>query len=228
MTTAQASAPLVLGAHRTVEEAVVASLRDAILTGALHPGERLAYRDVAGRLGVSMTPVRTALRELANEGLVELRAHTGAWVSALSVDELEEIFVIRAGIEGWLARHGAERLTDAGIAEMASQLRGLLRAKRADDRDAYLRAALAFRVTCYEAAVKPRLLDRFVALYQHSMRYHFLTIADVSRFEVSRANMEQFFAACRARDGAEAERVIQDALLWTLASLTEAFVAADG
>ncbi len=217
---------LALAPHRTVEEAVVATLRDAILTGTLQPGERLAYRDVATRLGVSMTPVRTALRELANEGLVELRAHTGAWVSPLSLDELEEIFVIRIGIEGWLACHGAERLTDDGIERMAAHLEELRRAKRVDDRDAYLRRAVAFRATCYEAAGKPRLLDRFLALYEHSMRYHFLTIADVSRFERSRSNMERFFGACRLRDGLEAERVIEDALLWTLSELTAAFVAA--
>jgi len=220
-----AGAALALLPHRTVEEAAVATLREAILTGVLQPGERLAYRDLAGRLGVSMTPVRTALRELANEGLVELRAHTGAWVTPLSVDELEEIFVTRVGIEGWLARHGAPRLTDEGIERMAAQLAELRRAKRADDRETYLRRAEEFRATCYEAAGRPRLLERFAALYEHSMRYHFLTIADVSRFDRSRGNMERFFAACRERDGAEAEHVIQEALLWTLSSLTAALAS---
>ena len=104
----------------------------------------------------------------------------------------------------------------------------LHKAMRADDREEYLRRALALRVACYEGAGKPRLLDRFLALYDHSMRYHFLTIADVSRFERSRRNMERFYAACRKRDGIEAQGVIEEALLWTLSSLTEAFVAADG
>lgn len=214
--------PLALLPHRTVEEAAVATLRDAILSGVLQPGERLPYRDLAARLGVSMTPVRTALRELASEGLVELRPHTGAWVTPLSVDELEEIFVIRVGIEGWLARHGAPLLGDGEIERMAGQLEELRKAKRADDRGAYLRRAEEFRITCYEAAGRPRLLDRFTALYEHSMRYHFLTLADTSRFDRSRGNMERFFAACRDRDGEQAEQVIREALLWTLSSLTAA------
>ena len=100
--------------HRTVEEALVEELRDAIVTGSLRPGDRLVYRDLARRFGVSVTPVRIALRELSKEGLVEMRAHAGARVSLLSIDELEEIFVTRIGIEGWLAQHGAERLTDEG------------------------------------------------------------------------------------------------------------------
>ncbi len=220
-----AAGSLTLLPHRTVEQAAVATLRDAILTGALPPGERLPYRDLAARLGVSMTPVRTALRELASEGLVELRPHTGAWVRPLSVDELEEIFVVRIGIEGWLARHGAPLLGSEAIERMAGQLERLLRAKRADDRGAYLRRAEEFRITCYEAADRPRLLDRFTALYEHSMRYHFLTLADTSRFDRSRGNMERFFAACRDRDGEAAEHVIREALEWTLTSLTAAFAA---
>ena len=166
--------------HRTVEEALVEQLRDAIVTGSLTPGDRLVYRDLARRFGVSVTPVRIALRELSKEGLVEMRAHAGARVSLLSLDELEEIFVIRIGIEGWLSQLGAERLTDEGIARMAVLLEDLKQAEQADDREAYLQRSWAFRTCCYEAAGKPRLLERTSALYDLSTRYHFLTIAEVS------------------------------------------------
>ena len=212
-----------LGPHRTVEQIVVAKLREAIITGSLKPGDRLAYRDLAHRFGVSVTPVRIALRELSNEGLVEMRAHTGARVSPLSIDELVEIFATRVGIEGWLARSGAERLTDEGIEQMARELEEVRRAERADDREAYLQKSWALRATCYRAAEQPRVFDRFVALYEHSTRYVFLMIADVARFERSRSSMEDFFAACRDRDGVSAQRVIQDALQATLTYLTEAF-----
>jgi DNA-binding GntR family transcriptional regulator len=183
----------------------------------------LAYRDIAHRFGVSVTPVRIALRELSNEGLVEMRAHTGARVSPLSIDELEEIFATRIGIEGWLARHGAERLTDEDVAAMAELLDQLREAERTDEREAYLRISFALRARCYEAAAKPRLLDRFMVLYEHSRRYVFLTIAEASRFQQSRTDMEQFFAACEARDGPAAHRAIQDALQHTLLYLVDAF-----
>ncbi|WP_423169247.1 GntR family transcriptional regulator, partial [Stenotrophomonas geniculata] len=81
---------------------MIAKLREAIINGSLHPGDRLTYRDLAQRFGVSVTPIRIALRELSNEGLVEMRAHTGTRVSPLSGDELEELFATRIGIEGWL------------------------------------------------------------------------------------------------------------------------------
>jgi DNA-binding GntR family transcriptional regulator len=213
--------------HRTVEEALVEELRDAIVTGSLRPGERLVYRDLARRFGVSVTPVRIALRELSKEGLVEMRAHAGARVSLLSIDELEEIFVTRMGIEGWLSQHGAERLTGEEIGRMAVLLDDLMQAEEADDRRAYLQRSWAFRMCCYRAAGKPRLLERTSALYDLSSRYHFLTIAEVSRFSQSRSIMEEFFAACQKRDGAAAKRVMEDALQWTLSYLTEDVIEAD-
>lgn len=212
-----------LGPHRTVEQVVVAKLREAILTGSLKPGDRLAYRELARLFGVSVTPVRIALRELSNEGLVEMRAHTGARVSPLSIDELEEIFATRIGIEGWLARHGAGRLTDDDVARMAVLMDELRRTEAADEREAYLRASLALRDVCYGAAQKPRLSDRFRVLSEHSTRYVFLTIADAVRFKQSRTDMEQFFLACEARDGPAAHAGIQNALEHTLTYLMVAF-----
>jgi DNA-binding GntR family transcriptional regulator len=212
-----------LGPHRTVEQVVVAKLREAIITGSLKPGDRLAYRDLAHRFGVSVTPVRIALRELSNEGLVEMRAHTGARVSPLSIDEIEEIFATRIGIEGWLARHGAERLTDQDVRELAGYLDELRRAEQADDLESYLRASWSMRAVCYRVAEKPRLFDRFRALYEHSTRYVYWLMAEPSRLEQSRRNMERFFAACEARDGLAAQEAIQHALLTTLSYLSEAF-----
>jgi DNA-binding GntR family transcriptional regulator len=212
-----------IGPHRTVEQVVVAKLREAIITGSLRPGDRLTYRDLAQRFGVSVTPVRIALRELSNEGLVESRAHTGARVSPLSVDEIEEIFATRIGIEGWLARHGAPRLRDEAIAEMTEALEGLRDAERCEDLDAYLGHSWAMRATCYGAAEKPRLFDRFRVLYEHSSRYVFLMIADPGRLRRSRLDMEVFFEACRARDGLESQQAIQKALQTTLSYLSEAF-----
>jgi DNA-binding GntR family transcriptional regulator len=216
-----------LGQHRTVEGVVATKLREAIVNGTLKPGDRLAYRDFARRFGVSVTPIRIALHELANEGLVEMRAHSGARVSSLSIDEIEEIFASRIGIEGWLAHVGAERLTDEDIEEMEGHLAELLRAVRDGDLAGYLDASSSLRVVCFAQAEKPRLFERFNVLYEHSRRYVLLMIADPPRLERSRRAMETFFEACRARDGEAAQAAIQEALLTSLASISEALDAYD-
>jgi DNA-binding GntR family transcriptional regulator len=212
-----------LGPRRTVEEVVAAKLREAILAGSLRPGDRLAYRDLAHRFGVSVTPVRIALRELSNEGLVEMRPHTGARVTPLSVDEIEDIFATRIGIEGWLARHAAESLDEQTIAAMAHHFEGLKRAQEEGETELYLQHSRALRATCYAAAERPRLFDRFEALYEHSRRYVFLLIADPGRLERSRTDMAEFFDACAARDGPRAQQAIQKALETTLSYLSQAF-----
>ncbi len=130
-----------LGPERTVEQMLVRELRNSILDGRLRPGVRLPYRDLARRFNVSVTPVRIAVRELSSEGLVEMRPHGGATVAPLSIDELEELFAIRTGVEPWLARLGAGRATDDEIEAMRCHLAEMEKAAAARDRRGYLDAA---------------------------------------------------------------------------------------
>jgi len=211
--------------HRTVEERLIEELRQAIVTGSLKPGDRLAYRDLARRFGVSVTPVRIALRELSTGGLVEMRAHAGARVAALSRHELEEIFVTRIGIEGWLAAHGAPMLRDTEIDRMEELLEGLRAAEEARDTELYIPRSWAFRRTCYEAARKSRLLVRASELVDLSARYQFLSLADDPTLTRSFESMQSFFAACQARDGETAKEIIENQLEWVLGILTDAVPA---
>src|SRR4029079_7816659 len=102
------------------------------------PDERLRDRAFADLFGVSITPVRVALRELAKEGLVETRAHEGARVSLLSAEDLEELFARRIGGESWLARLGAQRMTDDALAAAAPLQAEAARAVAEGDREALL------------------------------------------------------------------------------------------
>ena len=170
-----------VGEERTVEQVVVARLRRSILDGTLAPGARLRYRQLAEQFGVSVTPVRVALKELAGEGLVELRPHAGASVSALSVEELEEVLLTRTSLEPFLALHGAEHLTEDDLAEMSGHLDAVRAVTHALDRDGYLDASWELRSIVYRAASRPRLVARVVTLYDLSRRYHHVNLADTDR-----------------------------------------------
>ena len=207
---------------RTVEGLVAAALRRSILDGTLAPGMRLRYRELAGRFGVSVTPVRVALKELASEGLVEVRPHAGARVSELSGEELEEAMLTRSSIEPWLAFKGAPLLTDDELAAMSRHLEEVRSVTRSLDREGYLRTSWELRHVVYAAARRPRLMARVSVLYELSRRYHHLNLAEHDRLERSLAYMESFHDACAARDGLAAEHVMREALDWTLAYLVEA------
>src|SRR3954447_17791632 len=98
----------------SIPDVVYLELRRDIARGVYKPGP-LRIRPLAERFGVSATPVREALRRLEAEGLVTLRKNQIV-VNALSETELREIFAIRAELETFALRRGAEKLRqDAGL-----------------------------------------------------------------------------------------------------------------
>lgn len=85
------------------------NLRELILNGDLSPGERLIELDLVDRLGVSRTPVRTALAKLSEEGLIERLSGGGFAVRAFSLRDIEDAVETRGTLEGLAARLAAER-----------------------------------------------------------------------------------------------------------------------
>lgn len=96
---------------RTTQERVANLLRQAIVEGVVKGGTRLAQADISQQLGVSTTPVREALRELAAERLIALDAHKGAVVRVLGVPELLEIYETRLAVEPLLLRQSIPALS---------------------------------------------------------------------------------------------------------------------
>lgn len=103
--------------RRTAHEYVRDTLRVAILRGGISGGTRLVQADIAGKLGVSTTPVREALRDLATEGLIELDAHRGAVVKKLRYDELIEIHELTKLVEPEAMRLAAALADPESLAE---------------------------------------------------------------------------------------------------------------
>lgn len=123
----------------TAQDRAAASLRDAILEGRLKPGQRVNQEEWAGRTGVSLIPVREALRALAGEGLVEYRARRGYAVTELDLEDLEEVYRLRRVLEADALRRGVPRATtddvsalqrEADACRRASGVAGRLAANR--------------------------------------------------------------------------------------------------
>jgi len=98
---AEASTFSPLGDARSRSDLVVESIRGAILSGKLAPGEMLVERRIADELQVSKTPVREALIVLARSGLVDVTRNRGSAVRELSLGEVRHIYEMRALIEPW-------------------------------------------------------------------------------------------------------------------------------
>jgi Transcriptional regulators len=95
---------------------VASVLREAIITGHLRGNEPLPQDEIAAQLRVSHIPVREALRQLESEGLVTYQPNRGATVSALTSEEIREIYEIRVILETAAIRRAASRLTPLQLA----------------------------------------------------------------------------------------------------------------
>lgn len=112
---------------RSLQQQIHDRLLGRILRGELEPGERISPPEVAATLGVSITPVRDAVNQMAAEGLVTVTPRRGTVVSPISIRDIEELYEIRLMIEPEAAELAASRATPDEIArvqELAERLEG--------------------------------------------------------------------------------------------------------
>ena len=140
------------GASRRSPSRSPAQLRELILTGKLPPGTPLRLSKVAGRMGVSVMPVREAIRILEAERLVTVEPRRGASVARLSIDDIEELYAVRSALEGLAARHGTRHITARGIRTMRTEFAAMTRASDAGDRARSWRHDRRFHAILYVAS----------------------------------------------------------------------------
>jgi DNA-binding GntR family transcriptional regulator len=195
-------------------------IRDAIVAGALAPGQRLSERGLAAMLDVSAQPVREALRQLEAEGMVETRPRSGTYVADLSPARLVEIGMIRAALEGLAAALAATRATQADRATLRRRLAAIEAATAKGDKAALAAANAALHEALHDAAASQDIqrLRAGLRAYDHLTRARILAAAD----EPARALAEHraIVEAVCAGDAAAAEAAIR---AHTLRSLAIAF-----
>jgi DNA-binding GntR family transcriptional regulator len=181
-------------------------LRAAILEGELAPGDRVNQELWAERAGVSLIPVREALRALAGEGLVEYRPRRGYAVTKLDLSELEEVYKLRRTLETEALRRGVPNVTAADMTE----LRQAARACRTGDPAERLTANRRFHGLLYGLAGS-RTLTRLIDLLWDSTEAYralYYTLPGEAA-ETDRAH-RRIVSAVAARD-AEQAIALQDA-----------------
>lgn len=182
----------------TALEYVRERIREGILRGEFPPGSRLPQADVAQRLGVSITPVREAMRGLATEGLLVLDNHRGAVVAAPSREEAQQIWDLRRLIEPYAIQLATSRITEEAL-ETAEKLH----ARMLDETDFGSWAMLnrRFHEVLAHATGSPRLVSVLQPLRDAASIYVAISIKNEQDQRV-RGNEDHgsLVAALRARD----------------------------
>lgn len=213
--------------HRALYQEVAERLRQLIYRGDLAAGAWIDERALAGRFGISRTPLREALKVLHAEGLVRLTPRRGSFVAGeLTPRDLDEIFPLMATLEGLCALEAVRKATAADVRRLEALHARLERHAAARDVDRYYEQNYAFHEAVQELAANPWLsrmiseLRRFLRLLRgRQLRFP-------GRLEASLAEHRRFMRALRRRDAEEAERVMRAHLMAQRAALAAQETAA--
>lgn len=145
-------------AFKSLSDEVCKWLRNAILSGRYMHGERIVEQDLATELGVSRGPIRTALRQLNDEGLVTLLPRRGARVVMLSPDDVRETVAIRAALEPVAVRFLLERQDPELLRPLEASVQRLHEAAAQGDWASAVREDMHFHALVYELCGQRRLL----------------------------------------------------------------------
>ncbi|QLE85117.1 MULTISPECIES: GntR family transcriptional regulator [Shewanella] len=158
--------------HKTRTQVVVEVLREKILSGDIAAGEPLRQSALAEELNVSRIPVREALLQLEAEGLVKFEAHKGATATELSVDQVTELFELRALIETDLLAKAIPNLQDEDLLQAEKYLTELETAfKQEDAVSTWSELNTLFHTCLYKPANRPHTLEVVHGLNTNCDRY---------------------------------------------------------
>ncbi len=152
-------------AFTTKKEYAAQFLRELVISGELRSGARVMQQKIAEELGISVTPVREAIRQLETEGYLESTAHVGARVSQMHREGLDEVYHLRKQLEGDLAAEAARRATGEHLDEVRRLLELFNVAVQKGDRIAARGANYRFHLATWELAERPVTLELVESLW---------------------------------------------------------------
>ncbi|QKC98347.1 GntR family transcriptional regulator [Mesorhizobium sp. NZP2298] len=199
---------------------VATALRKSILGGQLAPGSRIRQEDLAQQFGVSRIPVREALRQLESDGLVVLRANSGAWVAKIDLPEFIEIYKIRERLEPLAIRESLRNLSDEQIRHL-NELREQI--NHSQSVEEFLQLDREFHLLSYAGANMTTLremIERFWNTTQHYRRA-FTQGAGNEGTWIIHAEHRLLTEALKRRDEDEAERILLGHIRRTRLELTK-------
>jgi len=213
--------------YKTMQEIVFETIRDGILKGVYPPGQRLITSDLAGEMGVSRMPVREALQRLdATTGLVTLIPRKGAIVNDFTSEkDLEEIYNLRAILEGMAIRLACVNMTDEEIDELESINEKIVLLEGTTNEDGFQDLNLEFHSTIWRMTNSPRLVRILKTLYDASRGYRYISLKLPGRLDTVYNEHKEIIAILRKGDALEAERSMrshyENTLQWLLRSNIE-------
>ncbi len=196
-------------ADTSLRQQVYASLREALTSGRFAPGQKVTFRYVAGELGVSLTPVREAMRRLVAEGAFEMNPNRSVRVPLMTRDKVLELRDIRMELEGLAAAKAALAATRNQIAGIRRAAREIIVARNRGDGATDRQKVREFHFAVYAAAGQPTLLRLIEGLWLQTGPYMNLLYPDFISSSRGPAGRQRLIEALEVRDATAARREME-------------------
>jgi len=166
-----------------LRDVVFKTLRQAILTGELKPGERLMEIHLANRLGVSRTPIREAIRKLELEGLVTMIPRRGAEVAQITVKNLKDVLEVRKALDALAIELACERITDEELVALEEACIKFEEATLTKDARLIAKEDVELHHIIVKASRNDKLDQMVNNLAEQMYRYRFEHVKDASQHQ---------------------------------------------
>ena len=198
---------LKLDNYKPLREVVFESIRAAIISGDLKPGERLMEVQLAEKLGVSRTPVREAIRKLELEGLVVMVVRKGAYVAGLSIKDITDVLELRGALEGLAAGLAADRITEDEIIELQAIASDFDKALESDNMEQMVIKDVEFHDKIFKATRNERLIQLTNNLREQVQRFREMHIYNYDKSKELSTEHNEISEAIAKRDAEQAEKM---------------------
>jgi len=206
---------------KSIRQDIYERIRDDIAYGRLMPGERLTEKKLSDIYNVSRSPIREALRQLESEGLISYERNKGMEVSKLSIKQMQEIYDLRALLEGYAVRISMEQMTNKDINSLTSIHKDLIKAAQNKDIQAWVQNNALFHGYFRDKAGNGTLSQMIVLLKRRTYHYQNMSLSYDRYFETYIEHHAAILAACKKKDADLAERSMRHHVQMTKQAIVE-------
>ena len=187
-----------------LRDVVFNTLRQAILTGDLKPGERLMEIHLANKLGVSRTPIREAIRKLELEGLVTMIPRRGAEVAQITEKSMNDVLEVRRSMDALCVELACERISAQELEALDKACDDFAEAVKTKDIRKIAQADVALHDIIVQATGNRRLVQLINNLSEQMYRYRFEYLKDTTRHQSLIAEHRMICEGIREKNKEEA------------------------
>lgn len=200
---------------KPLREKIADKIRTDIIKGVFKSGERLVEPKLAKNLGISRTPIREALRQLEGEGFIEIVPRRGAIVKELTIKDIDDLYAIKANLEGLAARQATVNLTEEELESliMINKKFREIAEKNPEVTDEYMKDNIDFHNIFIGASRNDRLVDILDGLSKNFQRLKTMLVSDSGRAAMAAKEHKAIIDAFVSRDPDEAEKSVRNHII---------------